>query len=107
MKQFFSIAVITALALISCKPSQTELREKAKMGIIDYFHEKYKGVTIDSLNVFKVEVINEGRAAYKAFYEKKTTEAANGGLHISISISPKANDYALLTKDFKVIATRS
>jgi hypothetical protein len=103
MKKSLTIIIVICCVLASCKLSQSQLKERAKPAIIQYFQTRHPGVVIDSLNIVKVEKINEGWAAYKAYYEIKTTDTTSKDLHITIRILPRANDFVLLTKDFNAI----
>jgi hypothetical protein len=103
MKQFLAIIVIIPILVGSCKLSQSQLKERAKPAIIQYFQLKHPGIIVDTLNIIKVERVKEGWAAYKVYYAIKTTDTTNKKMQIRIQILPKANDFVLLTKDFDAI----
>ena len=77
------------------------MREKAKQGIIEYFHQKYQGVIIDSLHVANVEPVRQGRVVYKAEYTIKTTDTSDKGMTIKIAINK--NDVVYMDRNFHVV----
>lgn len=77
------------------------MREKAKQGIIEYFHQKYQGLIIDSLHVANVEPVRQGRVVYKAQYTIKTTDKSDKDVTIKIAINK--NDVVYMDKNFHVI----
>jgi hypothetical protein len=100
MEKFFTLALL--LFIISCKSiPESEMREKAKQGIIEYFHQKYQGVIIDSLHVANVEPVRQGRVVYKAEYTIKTTDTSDKGVTIKIAINK--NDVVYMDRNFHVV----
>jgi hypothetical protein len=100
MEKFFTLALL--LFIISCKSiSESEMREKAKQGIIEYFHQKYQALIIDSLHVANVEPVRQGRVVYKAQYSIKTTDKSDKDVTIKIAINK--NDVVYMDKNFHVI----
>jgi hypothetical protein len=90
------------IAIASCQ-SQDKWRQQAKAGLIEDFHNRHKGVIIDSVEVLNVEKINRGSAVYNAAYRIKTTDTSKNGIKISIDFSTSETSEAIFDKNFKVI----
>lgn len=99
MKFTLLTACLCILIFTSCELSRDRLKERARAGLISYFHQKHKDVWIDSLKVVRVEKINKGAAAYKALYQIQTADSTLPGILVDVATTDKV----ILTKDFQVI----
>lgn len=100
MKFFVFTACICGFVFTSCELATDHLKEKAKAGLISYFHQKHKDVLIDSLHIVCVEKIDKGVGVYKALYQIKTADSTLPGILAYLETS---TDKVILTKDFQVI----